>query len=240
MIPEDLHEWVSFEDPDESRTWVFDTTFLASSWRCVYGDGCQGIEAERAPEAHLGCCSHGAHFSDDADRKRVKKAAKRLTAEQWQHKPVADKKGAFAGKDHRRTRVVDGGCIFLNRPGFPGGPGCALHRAALDDGVEPLSMKPEVCWQLPVRRVDHDEEDGHVVSIVREWKRRDWGEGGAEFAWWCTEEPEAFVATEPVYRTNQAELTAMVGPKVFNMLASHLDRKGRTTLLPHPVVRRRG
>ena len=51
-----------------------------------------------------------------------------------------------------RTRLVDGACVFLNRPGFPGGTGCALHRMALREGLHPLLTKPDVCWQLPVRR----------------------------------------------------------------------------------------
>lgn len=33
--PDDLHEWVSFEDPDEQRTWLFDVTFLTSNWPCT-------------------------------------------------------------------------------------------------------------------------------------------------------------------------------------------------------------
>jgi GNAT superfamily N-acetyltransferase len=33
---------------------------------------------------------------------------------------------------------VAGACIFLNRPGFPGGAGCALHTLALREGREPL------------------------------------------------------------------------------------------------------
>src|SRR4051794_34036749 len=34
--PADLHEWVSFDDPDADRTWVFDVTFLASNWTCIF------------------------------------------------------------------------------------------------------------------------------------------------------------------------------------------------------------
>ena len=52
--PEDLHEWISFEDPDEHRTWVFDATFLRSNYRCIYGDGCLGILDGPAPELHAG------------------------------------------------------------------------------------------------------------------------------------------------------------------------------------------
>jgi len=33
-----------------------------------------------------GCCSYGAHFTDEKDQRRVEKAALRLTADQWQFK----------------------------------------------------------------------------------------------------------------------------------------------------------
>ena len=65
--PEDLHEWISFEDPTEHRTWLFDATFLRSNYRCIYGDGCLGILDGPAPELELGCCSYGAHFVDEDD-----------------------------------------------------------------------------------------------------------------------------------------------------------------------------
>ncbi len=57
----------------------------------------------------------------------------------------------------------------------------------------PMDCKPEVCWQLPLRLTHHLDEVEHSTHTLREWKRRDWGEGGAEFHWWCTEGPEAFV-----------------------------------------------
>ncbi len=74
------------------------------------------------------------------------------------------------------TRLVDDACIFLNRPGFPAGAGCAFHIAAVNRGVNPLTLKPEVCWQLPLRREDHvDDDEGHVTSTIRQWDRRHWG-----------------------------------------------------------------
>ena len=47
--------------------------------------------------------------------------------------------------------------------------------------------------------------------MLREWKRRDWGEGGAEFHWWCTEDPEAFVGHRPVYEELRDEIVELVG-----------------------------
>ena len=87
------------------------------------------------------------------------------------------------------TRLVDDACIFLNRPGSPQGAGCALHVAALEAGERPLDWKPNVCWQLPLRLEHSTDENGHVTSRLRDWKRRDWGDGGHEFHWWCTEAP---------------------------------------------------
>ena len=49
--PDDLHEWISFDDPDEQRTWVFDATYLRSNHRCIYGEGCQGVLD--APAEHM-------------------------------------------------------------------------------------------------------------------------------------------------------------------------------------------
>jgi hypothetical protein len=139
------------------------------------------------------------------------------------------------------TRLVDDACIFLNRPGFPGGAGCALHRAALERGQAPLELKPDVCWQLPLRREEETEDSGHVTTTVTQWDRRHWGEGGAEFHWWCTEAPEAFRGAEPVYRSLKSELVAMVGPAVYRMLAAYLDtrERGEAVPLPHPTVRSR-
>ena len=252
-LPAD-REWVSFEDPGESRTWVFDVTFLASGWRCIFAQGCQGVLTGPAPELVQGCCSYGAHLTDDDDVARVEAAAASLTDEQWQFARQGRRRGVVKATPagERVTRLVEDACIFLNRPGFGAGPGCALHQAALGRGQPPLALKPEVCWQLPLRREDADPVDGHVTSTVTEWGRRHWGGGGEEFHWWCTEAPEAFDG-EPVYRSMAAELRAMVGAEVYAGLAAYLDRRrgeggegGRGRLepsgdgsvpLPHPTVR---
>jgi hypothetical protein len=134
------------------------------------------------------------------------------------------------------TRLVDDACIFLNRPGFAGGAGCALHIAAVEAGERPLDWKPNVCWQVPLRLEHATDENGHLTSRLREWKRRDWGEGGAEFHWWCTESPEAFVGTEPVYRWARHEIVQLVGQDVYDTLVGQLERSTWVPL-PHPALR---
>jgi hypothetical protein len=188
-----------------------------------------------------GCCSYGAHFTNADDLARVKAAARTLTPGQWQfaghgRRGIARRNAAGASV----TRMVEGACIFLNRPGFAGGPGCALHRAALERGELPMDLKPDVCWQLPLRREDTSNPDGSVTSTVGQWDRDHWGAGGDEFAWWCTEAPEAFNADGCVWRTMRAELRALVGKDVFNLLVPYLEaREASPALLPHPAVRRR-
>ena len=240
--PGDAHEWVSFEDPDEERTWVFDVTFLTSAWSCIYGNGCPGVLTGPAPELEHGCCSYGAHFVDKADLRRVERTARTLTVDQWQYHREGQKGIAKKNRyGETVTRLVDGACIFLNRPDFATGAGCALHQVALSRGRQPLELKPDVCWQLPLRREDEVAADGHVTSTVRQWDRRHWGAGGAEFHWWCTESQEAFVGTRPVYAEMKPELVAMVGRKIHRRLVAYLDdRQGRLgdgEPLAHPAVR---
>lgn len=237
--PLDAHEWISFDDPGEERTWQFDVTFLASSWTCIFGQGCQGVLTGPAPELVQGCCSYGAHFTDQADADAVSAVAATLDPDIWQFH-AKGKRGVVKTlpDGDLGTRLVDGACIFLNRPGFPGGAGCALHVAAERAGKSHVEFKPEVCWQVPLRREDETTATGRVISVIKQWDRQHWGEGGEEFHWWCTEAPEAFVGHQPVYRAMEHELVAMVGGEVYAELARYLDAR-RGTALPHPVVRRK-
>lgn len=237
----DLHEWVHVDDAD-GDTWSFDVTFLTSGYGCIYGRGCLGVFTEPAPEYEHGCCTYGAHFVDKADRARVTALVDRLEEGEWQLAGHAEELG---GPIHRNehgewvTHLVDDACIFLNRPGHPTGAGCALHQAALARGERPIDWKPTVCWQLPLRLDEHTDDNGHTTYILREWKRRDWGEGGAEFAWWCTDDPLAFGEDRPVYETMRDEIVEMVGEEPYRMLVEYVTARGEGTFLPHPQVRRR-
>ena len=225
-------EWIEFVDPADSEHRIrADLTWLLSRWTCIFGRGCHGIIEDRPDD---GCCSHGAFFSDRADEKRTRAFAGQLTPEQWQFHSVGHdgKRGRLNvveldnvgdEEDRRRTRRHDGACIFLNRPGFGAGAGCALHGLALQTGVHPVDTKPEVCWQLPMRReqqwVDRPDETRILVSTVTEFDRRGWGEGGHDLSWYCSGAPEAHVGTEPVYLSNAAEITALIGPAGYAELA---------------------
>ena len=236
---------MSFEDPDEQRTWVFDVTFLTSNWRCIFGNGCKGVLTEDFSEAVQGCCSYGAHFTGPSDIAHTEQRAERLTPSQWQFRDVGRAGGVIGTNDdgETTTRLVDDACIFLNRPGFEGdGLGCAFHHAAEASGQRHLDLMPEVCWQLPLRRTDETEDNGWVTSTIREWKRRDWGEGGDDFHWWCTDSGEAFGGSRPVYEELADELAALVGEVPYALLAGHLDQRvrapGTEVHLAYPATRR--
>lgn len=239
MDPRDPHEWLSIDH--DGDTYLFDVTFLTSPWACIFGDGCLGVLTGPAPDLVHGCCTYGAHFVDKADRKRVAALAEELTAEQWQYRKKATKLGGPIHKNEHGewvTRTVNDACIFLNRIGFPTGPGCALHQVAVERGERPMDLKPTVCWQLPLRLEERLDDVDHRTWVLREWKRRDWGEGGQEFHWWCTEGPEAFVDRRPVYETLRDEIVELVGEEPYRLLCEQLARRGPETLLPHPALKK--
>jgi hypothetical protein len=145
----------------------------------------------------------------------------------------------------RQTRRWRGSCIFHNGPGFPGGAGCALHILAVREGREPLETKPDVCWQLPVRRTyDWVErpDDTRVLRVsIGEYDRRGWGPGGHDLHWWCTSARSAHGAGDPLYVSYRAELTELMGKAAYDRLAELCrDRlaaasRGLPLVAPHPA-----
>jgi hypothetical protein len=238
-------QWVEFVDPgDDEQMIKADLTWLTSRWTCIFGRGCQGISAKR-PDA--GCCVHGAHFAGKKDKKSVSQWVAKLGPEMWEHHRTGHKKGWTEFEDgDEKTRVVKGACIFHNSEGFAGGFGCALHHLAAAEGVSFIETKPQVCWQLPMRRTyerrKFEDGDDKLVVIIGEYQARDWGSGGHDFNWYCTDNPEAHIGEDPVYLSNRDELLALIGPQAYEQLAAMCrDREallatGRfgAALLPHP------
>jgi hypothetical protein len=235
--------WVEFPDPaDDEQIFRCDLTWLTSRWTCIFGRGCQGIAAGRASD---GCCTLGAHFSDEDDETRVAEHAARLTPELWQLYEVGHSPQGWAEVNEdgeRQTRLVDGACVFLNRPGFAGGEGCALHTLALREGREPLETKPDVCWQLPVRRtydwVDRPDDTRVLVVSIGEYDRRGWGPGGHDLHWWCTSAKSAHGAGEPVYVSYRPELIELMGAPAYRRLTELCEARLASSLplvAPHPA-----
>lgn len=200
---------------DGGTLWRFDREFLASNWTCIWGRGCLGIEAEPAEHLQRGCCSVGAELVDVDEARMIAALAATLGAERFQYHALAEGAGIFSDAGATNTRVVDGACIFLNRPGFAGGAGCALHLAAVSTGEPTTDWKPSVCWQLPIKVDWGTAPDGSEVATVRRWERRDWVPEGETMAWCCTEGTLAYVGERPVVDSLAVELQAVVGNEVY-------------------------
>ncbi len=239
--------WIEFEDPaDTTQRIRADLTWLTSRWQCIYGQGCQSIDSDIP---HGGCCTFGAHLADEDDEKRVAGFVAQLTDADWELRPeitgaesphhavgvqsfgedvspISDSDWVETDSDgERKTRSVGGACVFLNGADFAAGPGCALHVLAERLGESHVLTKPDVCWQLPIRR-DYETSqraDGVETSIVviTEYVRGMWGEGGHDLDWYCSSNTEAHTAKEAVYRNSRAELVAMVGDEAYELLAKY-------------------
>ena len=232
-------DWVEFFDPNDAET-IFkcDLTWLTSYWTCIYGDGCQGVFKDRPND---GCCTEGAMYSDEADEIRTRKAAEFLTPDMWQFyeearpkKPGGQLRITDLDEDkERKTRTVNDACIFLNRKGyeatgFTGSFGCVLHHLAQKRGIHFVDTKPDVCWQLPLRRSYETREVGereYSITVIGEYERLGWGDGGDDFDWYCTSNTDAHVGSEPVYISNKAELQQLMGKDAYAILAEHCDRR---------------
>ena len=206
---------IQIEDETTQTTWQFETSFLSSNWQCIWGQGCKGILDEPAEELCQGCCSVGAELVDLDEARRVAALAAVFNPDRFQYATEAAAGGVFSDETRTNTRVIDGACIFLNRPGFSGGAGCALQLSAEDDDCSPIDYKPSVCWQLPIKIDWNPRDDGGEVATLRAWKRRDWGEDGKTMAWCCTEEPEAYRGNSQVVDSLRPELEVLVGREVY-------------------------
>ena len=137
----------------------------------------------------------------------------------------------------RKTRVVKGACIFLNRPGFAGGAGCALHQHAIRQGIPTHQAKPEVCWQLPIRRTYRtvEEHDGssYLETTITEYDRRAWGPGGHDLAWYCSGNSAAHIGREPVFRSCRSELVELMGEAAYDELVVRCTAHLRSVKAAH-------
>lgn len=234
--------WVEFVDPDNpNQVFRCDLTWLTSRWECIYGRGCRGIVAGRSD---AGCCALGAHFTESADEERVAAYVAELDDTTWQFKAIADAQGWVETDDSddepsRKTRLIDGACILQNRPGFAGGEGCALHTLALRTGRAITMTKPDVCWQLPLRRsyrwIDRVDGSQYLEISITEFGRDGWGPGGEDLDWYCSANIEAHHGPEPVYRSCRAELIELMGEPAYAQLVSYCEESEAAGLLRHPA-----
>lgn len=239
--------FIEFVDPaDGEQIYRCDLTWLTSSYMCIFGQGCQGIYAD-SPD--VGCCTLGAHFADADDESRVAAFVAQLTPQDWQFHPgttVREKDWVETDEDgERKTLAIEHAgqqaCVFHNRADFHTGSGCALHGLALAQGRNPLETKPDVCWQLPIRRqyrtVERQDGTSYLEVSIGEYDRRGWGAGGHDLDWYCSGNTEAHVAVEPVYVTHEPELAELMGRAAYTELVRHCEAhvRSRSALALHPA-----
>ncbi len=132
-------------------------------------------------------------------------------------------------------------CIFHNRQDFHLGAGCALHALAFALEKDPLETKPDVCWQLPIRRqyrsVERQDGTSYTEVSIGEYDRRGWGPGGHDLDWYCSGNTEAHVAPDPLYLTSANELVALMGRAAYDELVTHCEAhvRSRSALALHPA-----
>ncbi|AZA10128.1 hypothetical protein [Corynebacterium pseudopelargi] len=241
-LPHDFpREWFEFTHPEDPLHQIsIDLTWVESTYACGFGTSrCRGIDAA-LPE--VGCCTHGAFLSDEQDRSQLFDAVQRMPKRFWQyHQDVGaeelepwlewDELDNDEGEPEPalKTKIVHGACIFANRHGWPTGAGCALHQWALAEGEDLTVVKPEVCWQLPLRRLEAYEEraDGQEIlrTTITEYERRGWGNGGEDFDWYCTTDARCHANAEPIWRSHEAELRALLGDSAYAVLAQHCQAR---------------
>lgn len=282
-LPVDFaREWLEFLDPEDSEHIIqIDLTWMLSTYRCRFGtSACRGIDASN-PD--VGCCSHGAFLTDDDDRQALRTVAEALTDEDWQQRQwclSSEQAGEEDGEDvlepwlewdeleneagemepALKTRTTNGVCVFANRADFEGSKGCALHGWALNNDVPLTVAKPEVCWQLPLRRLEDWETrpDGReqLRTTITEYNRRGWGNGGEDFDWYCTTDPNCHAVEAPdsadaeasgrdsatgtpqtessaIWATHRDELIELIGEASYEVLAEHCrQREAMAKLAP--------
>ena len=238
----------SYEEIDAGETvWRFDRDFLASKWTCIWGKGCKGINATADETLGHGCCSLGAELDGIDEARDLSAAAATIPAHLFQFHAEASSGSVFADEAYSATRVVDGACIFHNRKDFDGPFGCALHTLATQEGISFIETKPEVCWQLPMRRsyenLEYEDGKERTVVVISEYDRRGWGEGGHDFDWYCSGNTEAHNGANPVYIYAKDELVALIGQKGYDELVKICEERlalmkaspGNLSLMLHPA-----
>lgn len=184
---------------------------------------------------------------------RVKKAVQELTPEDWDHgygKDKADnywatfknevysrRQSKVKGKRSKtkpqpvpeQTVVVNGGCIFANRHGGAAGkPGCAFHVLAERTGRHHSETKPDICWMIPFFIGDkYDDEIQMDVYTVNATPATTWGPFDTSstdtVGHWCTEIPDHFTGTDPVYKYAEIELRKMLGDEEYERMCVEIE-----------------
>ena len=139
----------------------------ASTGAASTAHGCKGVLDADATELDQGAAATARTSSTtttcrpSSTRSRPARAAALAVPQEGHARAVPRRPRTAATKT---TRLVDGACIFLNRPGFAGGEGCALHLAAVEAGERPHRLEAERLLAAAAAPGPHTDDNGHMTS----------------------------------------------------------------------------
>lgn len=235
----------------EADEYALDVIALTSNYRCIYGRGCQGTTPSRGegPGRHRpadpavgGCCRTAPRYAlataevSEADRDhldsplRIKAFVESLLPDEAQHHAQISAGNWFTevlGDDGRwrvQNSEVGGNCIFLNTEAPDGKLGCALYHLADRLGADPCDTRPSVCDVEPAAAfviADELPGDGRRVLVTL---RPPWFGWFASDGYFCTSDPAAYSAAEPVFRSMARQYTTLLGESVYAALLPVLNQ----------------
>jgi hypothetical protein len=234
-------------DGDE---YALDVKALTSNYQCIYGRGCQGTTPLRGegPGQHRpadpavgGCCRTtpgyakattevGDETATDDSPLRIRPYVEQLQPDEAQHHEQIAAGEWYTevlredGYWDARNAGVAGNCIFLNTEMSNGKTGCALFHLATRLGVDPEQTRPKVCHYTPAAVfVIADPRAGGgrrlLVTLHPPW----FGWFAAD-GYFCTSDPAAYSATEPVFRRMASEFSGLLGADVYAALLPTLEQ----------------
>jgi hypothetical protein len=231
--------------------YFLDVLALTSNYQCIYGRGCQGTSplAGEGPGQHrptdpsvTGCCRVGPTFGlrtteigdqdpleADSPLRLMPFVAALAPGEAQHYDQIAAgdwyAESGDGGPAQSRAALVEGNCVFLNTEMANGKTGCSLFHLAARLGVDPKQTRPKVCHSAPAAAftmADDLETAGGgfrlLVTLQPPWLG--WFSPDGYF---CTSDPAAYSAADPVFRRMASEYSSLLGEDVYATLAAALE-----------------
>ena len=211
--------WSSPTPPTPGQRFRCDLTWLTSSWTCIFGSGCQGIYADRPDD---GCCTLGAHFTDEDDVKRVKAVVKELGEDEWQHHPGSTKvsrldrdRGRRRSRPRSSTAPASSSTARASRPA-PAAR-CTSTRCSPARSRTPSSPTSAGSCRsgAPTARSSCPTGRRGWRSRITEYDRRGWGPGGHDLDWYCSATPRRTSAASRSSAATAASCVELMGEDAY-------------------------
>ena len=227
-----MREWVTFQDPKRKKhVWHVDVTFMTSHWNCIFGRGCQGVLTDEAPELVQGCCSYGAHASDDEGpgaREPRREAARRRhvavpQAGQEEGHLGQGRQGRLAHPARRRRVHLPEPSRLRHRSRLRVAPARRARPGSTTATSSPRSAGSSRCAtsrSTTRTRTTASCTTGSPSSPATAGVRAARSSRGG-----APRSPRRSPVREPVYRSLEPELRKMCGDELYELIAEYLDER---------------